>query len=79
MVWIASVPGHCLSFALFFITSSIEDREQQHYQRLHYANMPVQYTAIFHGCKNDNFQLKNCDIFLIFASNIDHGYTVRRF
>ena len=23
----------------------------------HYANMSVQYTAIFHGCKNDNFQM----------------------
>ena len=33
----------------------------------HYANMSVQYTAIFHGCKNDNFQMKNVDIFLIFA------------
>ena len=39
-------------------------------------NMPVQYTAIFHGCKNDNFQMKNCDIFLIFAQNIDRGYTL---
>ena len=33
----------------------------------HYANMPIQYLAIFHRCKNDNFQMKNCDIFLIFA------------
>ena len=24
----------------------------------HYANMSVQYTAIFQGCKNDNFQMK---------------------
>ena len=31
----------------------------------------MQYTAIFHGCKNDNFQMKNCDIFLIFAQNIN--------
>ena len=23
-----------------------------------------QATAIFHGCKNDNFQMKNCNIFL---------------
>ena len=37
----------------------------------HYANMSVQYTAIFHGCKNDNFQMKFFDIFLIFAQNID--------
>ena len=27
-----------------------------------------------HGCKNDNFQMKNCDIFLIFAQNTDRGY-----
>ena len=25
------------------------------------------YTAMFHGCKNINFHMKNCDIFLIFA------------
>ena len=29
----------------------------------HYNNAPKQYTVIFHGCKNDNFQVKNCDIF----------------
>ena len=29
-----------------------------------YDNTPVQYTVIFHGCKNDYFQKKNCDIFL---------------
>ena len=38
--------------------------------------MSVQYTAIFHGCKNDNFQMKMFDIFLIFAPNIDCGYTL---
>ena len=27
------------------------------------------YTAIFHGCKKDNFQMKNCYVFLIFAQN----------
>ena len=42
----------------------------------HYENTPMQYTAIFHGCKNDNFQMKYCDFFLIFAQNIYHGYTV---
>ena len=40
---------------------------------LHYENTSMQYTAIFHSCKNDNFQMKNCDIFLIFAQNIDRG------
>ena len=42
----------------------------------HYANMSVQYTAIFHSCKNDNFQTKIFDIFLIFAQNMDCGYTL---
>ena len=52
---------------------------------MHYANMPVQYTAIFHGCKNVHFQMTFFNIFLIFAQNIDYGYvhvrtaSVRRF
>ena len=44
---------------------------------MHYENMPMQHTAIFHGCKNDNFQLKFFfDYFHIFAQNIDCGYIV---
>ena len=42
----------------------------------HYANMSVQYIAIFHGYKNDYFQMKKFNIFLIFAQNIDCGYTL---
>ena len=38
----------------------------------------MQYAAIFHGCKNDNFQMKKVDDFLIFAQNIDRGYTFNR-
>ena len=37
----------------------------------HYENTPMQHTAIFHGCKNDNFQLIVLDYFHIFAQNID--------
>ena len=37
--------------------------------------MSMQYTAIFHGSKNENFKIKN-DNFLIFAQNIDCGYTL---
>ena len=40
-----------------------------------YANMSVQYTAIFNGCKNGNFQMKRSDVFLVFALNIDRGYS----
>ena len=42
----------------------------------HYENTPMQYTAIFHGCKNDNFQLNFLHYFHIFAQNIDFGYTL---
>ena len=35
-----------------------------------YENMPIQYTAIFLGRKNDNFQMKFICIY-IFAQNID--------
>ena len=36
--------------------------------------MPMQYAAIFNSCKNDKFHMKDCDVFLIFAQNIDCGY-----
>ena len=42
----------------------------------HYENTLMQYTAIFHGCKNVNFQMNFFNIFLIFAQNIDCGYTL---
>ena len=37
---------------------------------------PMQYTAIFHSCKNGNFKLKSFDYFLIFAQSIYCGYTL---
>ena len=43
---------------------------------LHYENTPMQYTAIFHGCKNGNFRVTKFYIFLIFDKNIDCGYTL---
>ena len=43
---------------------------------LHYANTPMQYTAIFHGCKNVHFQMKIVNISLIFSQNIDCGNTL---
>ena len=41
-----------------------------------YANMPMQYTAVFHGCKNGNFQMKKMLYFSYFSQNIDCGYTL---
>ena len=45
---------------------------------LHYENMPMQYTLhrFFLALKIENFQLKILYIFLIFAQNIDCGYTL---
>ena len=42
----------------------------------HYENLPMHYTQIFLALKSENFQLKIFDIFLIFAQNIDCGYTL---
>ena len=42
----------------------------------HYANMSVQYAAIFYDSKNGNFHMKKCDIFYFFDQNIDCGYTL---
>ena len=41
----------------------------------HYENTPMQHTAIFHGCKNDNFQSISFDYFQIFA--VKHRLWVR--
>ena len=43
---------------------------------MHYENLPMQYTEKVFGCKNENFQWTNFNIFLIFAQNIDCGYTL---
>ena len=34
---------------------------------IYYENTPMQYTAIFHCCKNADFQLKLFDYFHVFA------------
>ena len=47
--------------------------------QLQYFNTPMQLTLEFNNFKNDNFLLKNCDTFLIFAQNIDCGYTIKLF
>ena len=42
----------------------------------HYENMPIQIYRKFHPKKTENFQIKNTDIFLISAQNIDCGYSL---
>ena len=36
---------------------------------------PCNLLQFFMAVKKDNFQKKNCHVFLIFAQNIDYGYT----
>ena len=49
---------------------------QAYFPHVHYENMPMLYTVICHGCKNDNFQFKKFAYFHIFAQNIDCRYTL---
>ena len=57
----------CLFFIMNFYIFAIfvNGKDKEHF---HYANMSVQYTAIFDDCKNDNFQMKIFDIFPFFCS-----------
>ena len=66
--------GH--SAALYLHFNEGDNNTVTHIKTSQYENTPMQYTAIFHGYKNGNFPMKNCDIFLIFAQNIDCGYTL---
>ena len=43
---------------------------------IHYKNMPMQHSAIFHGCKYGNFLSKSFDFFHIFAQNIYCRYAL---
>ena len=43
---------------------------------MHNENMPIQIYWKFYHQKNENFQIKHFDIFLISAQNIDCGYSL---
>ena len=42
----------------------------------HYENTPIQYTEIFNVVKKMKIFGRKFDIFLVFAQNIDCGYTL---
>ena len=54
-----------LSFTLYCGWKSVSAKGSAQQNNNHYANLSMQYTAIFHGCKTVHFQMKNCDISLI--------------
>ena len=66
-----------LQFIPAYLFSDEPNLAKKHVRTRHYENTPMQYTAIFHGCKNDNFQMKFLIFFFhIFAQNIYCGYTL---
>ena len=42
----------------------------------HYENTPIQIHCKFYRRKYENIKMKNCDIFLTYAQNIDCGYSL---
>ena len=65
-----------LMFLFELVPQVAQDMLRYSIVSLHYVNMSMQYTAIFMAAKNDNFQMKKYNIFLIFAQNINCGYTL---
>ena len=53
MILIAQLPSHYL-----YCTFKLGSFKYNIHMSYHYANMHMQYTAIFQGCKKDNFQIK---------------------
>ena len=50
--------------------------QKMRFLRLHYENTPIQICRKFHLQKLKKFQIKNSDIFHIFAHNINCGYSL---
>ena len=46
--------------------------------RFHYDNMPMQDAAISNGCKDNNFQVKICDFFLLLLKTKSVGIRLNR-
>ena len=46
------------------------------YTVYHYENMPIQNILTILPPKNENFQIKNSNIFYISAQNIDYRYSL---
>ena len=64
------------TFIVSDLVGNPEDRI--YYGEIHYDNTPtcMQYTAIFDGCTNGNFQMKK-EIFLVYPQDRDRGYTLK--
>ena len=69
-----------IEFCAFAITGKVMYRHMNHCRNRGEIGItktrPCNILQFFTPVKNDNFQMKNCDVFLIFAQNIDCGYTL---
>ena len=52
------------------------DEERKCVPQIITKTRPCNILHYFTAVKNDDFQMKNCNMFLIFAQNIDFGYTL---
>ena len=59
--------GVLITHALYFLSQQVPPLLNT------LPNTPMQYTAIFHSDENVNFQMKNYNIFLIFAQILIMG------
>ena len=59
-----------------FCTTAVQRVTVNIAQGTHYENTPIQIYRKFHFQNIENFQVKNSDIFLISAQNIDCGYSL---
>ena len=88
-VWLSSYAGiieHVKMFALLQNDLKVVSRQQLRYQisshysetesKLYYENTPIQIYWKFYPPKNENFQIKKSNIFLISAQNIDCVYSL---
>ena len=67
----AYVPTIQLIYYYHIFTEELDTPNPNHYQ-----NTPIQYNDTFYGCKNEKFQMKKLNLFVIFARNRDCGYSL---
>ena len=53
-----------------YSTSFVIQADIMRFTTHQYDYTPMQYTAIFHDCKNDHFQIKPCDNLFLIKTNI---------
>ena len=53
------------------IFRTVESTSIEHFCDTYKLSLKLTCLYVIYCCKNDTFQMKNCDLFLVFAQNID--------